>query len=115
MLAPQEVFKPGEEGRREGEVVTRGGLAVAREEETREQKRRRRAREKERGRKAEGNKGPEGVDGKAKGKKAGKSDIVGQLKKGGAKVIDRKGEIRDVDGNAVRVAAGRAGGGNFKL
>ena len=49
MLAPQEVYKPGENDTNEKtEVVTKSGMPVSREEMTREQKLRRRRREKER-------------------------------------------------------------------
>ena len=90
----------------------RGGRAVM--------KKRRRLREKERIKKANGNEGPVGkaVNGNAggkMGKKEKKEDVVRQLGKGGVKVIDKKGELRDVDGKTVQGTSGRAGGGNFKL
>ncbi|KAL8685344.1 MAG: hypothetical protein Q9224_005855, partial [Gallowayella concinna] len=57
MLAPQEVYRPGEErskGDKEREVVLKSGVPVARTEMSREQKLRRRRREKERIRKSGG-------------------------------------------------------------
>ena len=114
MLAPQEVYKAGEGADKKKEVVPKSGLVKAREEMTREEKLRRRRREKERIRKAGGltdsSKAPKSE--KAKEKK----DVVGQLKRGGVKVIGKKGELRDVEGKAAdgRILAGR-GAGNYKL
>ncbi|KOS20593.1 U3 small nucleolar RNA-associated protein MPP10 [Escovopsis weberi] len=122
-MAPQEIYKPGAaaapagaggEGAR-GEVVTSGGMPLARQELTREDKLRRRRREKERARKA----GAEAVAA-AKGKKplSGKAkmqqDTMAELKKGGVKVINKKGEITDIEGNKAK-AAKVASSGNFKL
>ncbi|KAL9131771.1 MAG: hypothetical protein Q9217_000376 [Psora testacea] len=117
MLAPQEIYKPGEGRNKKLEVGTRSGLPVAREEMTREQKIRRRRREKERIRKAGGLGEKKDGQGKAVGKKAEeKKDVVRDLKKGGVRIIGRKGEIRDVEGNTVRGsgALGRGAGG-YKL
>ena len=114
MLAPQEVYKAGEGADKKKEVVPKSGLVKAREEMTREEKLRRRRREKERIRKAGGltdsSKAPKSE--KAKEKK----DVVGQLKRGGVKVIGKKGELRDVGGKAADgpTSAGR-GAGNYKL
>ncbi|MCJ1404990.1 U3 snoRNP protein [Xylographa trunciseda] len=119
MLAPQEVYAGGE-GVEKGEVV-RGGGVVGREEMTREEKLRRRRREKERGRKKEGGK-REGVgreDGKGPvvegKKKKGEKEVVAELKRGGVKVIGKKGEVRDVEGKMVTSGDGARGGGGFKL
>lgn len=116
MLAPQEVYKPGEGKGNKEEVSKKGsGLPVGREEMTRDEKVRRRRREKERIRKA-GGLAP-GKDLKDSGKKAKeKRGVIGDLKKGGVKVIGKKGEIRDVEGKAVqgRVAVGKGAGG-YKL
>ena len=124
MLAPQEVYKAGEGRDKKVEVGTRSGLPVAREEMTREEKVRRRRREKERIKKAGGlgsNK-QERLDGEMKknnkGTKAEKQKgvMIGDLKRGGVRVIGKKGEIRDIEGNAVRRpgALGR-GAGVYKL
>ena len=110
-LAPQEVYRAGAAGAAEkGEVVPRTGLPVARQEMTREDRARRRRRAKERGRKA-------GADARAApvGKKAQeRKDTVAQLRKGGVKVINRRGEVLDVDGNKVREAKA-VSSGSYKL
>lgn len=111
MLAPQEVYKPGEE-KVTTEIVTKAGLPVAREEMTREQKLRRRRREKERIKKAGLNGGGK-VDGEGKKRKE-KKDMLGSLKRGGVKVIGKKGELRDVEGKEVKDRA-RTSGSSFKL
>ncbi|TID15594.1 putative u3 small nucleolar ribonucleoprotein mpp10 [Venturia nashicola] len=125
-LAPQEVYKPGEE-KEDDEVVTRGGQIVKRDELTREQKLRRRRREKERARKA-GEHGNAKVTGgasekgdKGKGKTESKrtkerKDVMSDLKKGGVLVIGRKGELKDVEGNKVETGGKRAKtAGGYKL
>ncbi|QDS76516.1 hypothetical protein FKW77_005792 [Venturia effusa] len=125
-LAPQEVYRPGEE-KEDDEVVTRGGQVVKRDELTREQKLRRRRREKERARKAgeHGNAkvtgGASEKNGKGKGKKESnrtkeRKDIMNDLKKGGVVVIGRKGELKDVEGNKVETGGKRAKtAGGYKL
>jgi len=119
-LAPQEVYKPGDGLKGVDEVLTRGGTLVGQEEETKETKRRRRRRAKERAKKASGNPqvtnagGAGGILAK-KGTKAEKRDVVGQLKKGNVKVIGKKGELKDLEGNAVKEANGRKGAGSFRL
>ncbi|KAK5987405.1 U3 small nucleolar ribonucleoprotein mpp10 [Cladobotryum mycophilum] len=114
-MAPQEIYKSGADTAAQGEVVTSAGLPIARQEMTREEKLRRRRRAKERVRKA----GAEAVAA-AKGKKplSGKAkmqrDTIAELKKGGVKVINRKGEITDVEGNKAKVAK-VASSGSYKL
>lgn len=121
-LAPQEVYRVGEEGKREGEVVSKGGAVAAREEETQDQKKRRRRRAKERIKKAGLNKAlppsTAATDGDAAGrpKRERKADVVKQLQKGGVKVIGKKGELQDVEGKAVRDGSGGGrGAGSFRL
>jgi U3 small nucleolar RNA-associated protein MPP10 len=114
MLAPQEIYKAGrdKEAIEKGEVVPKSGAPVARQEMTREEKLRRRRREKERIRKRgglEANKKPEGKKSQAK------KETLGDLKRGGVKVIGRKGDIVDVDGNKVKAATSFSGAGGFKL
>ena len=119
MLAPQEVYAGGE-GAEKGEVVRAGGV-VGREEMTREEKLRRRRREKERGRKKEGGRREggkrEGETGTVREgmQKKGEKEVVAELKRGGVKVIGKKGEVRDVEGKMVRGREGAKGGGGFKL
>ncbi|KAL8696260.1 MAG: hypothetical protein Q9201_007750 [Fulgogasparrea decipioides] len=119
MLAPQEVYRPGEERSREDkqkEVVLKSGLPVAREEMSREEKLRRRRREKERIKKKGGNiDTPKAVTKGAKTAEERKG-VVGDLKRGGVRVIGKKGELVDVEGKAVK-GSKRAvkGGGSYKL
>ena len=114
MLAPQEIYKAGKDKEAIGkaEIVPKSGAPVARQEMTREEKLRRRRREKERIKKRgglEANTRPEGK--KAQSKK----ETLGDLKKGGVKIIGRKGDIRDIDGNKVKAATTFNGAGGFKL
>ena len=111
MLAPQEIYKAGEGADKKREVVPKSGLVKAREEMTREEKLRRRRREKERIRKAGGLAAGKIPD---SNKSRDKKEVVGQLKRGGVKVIGKKGELKDVDGKA---AEGRktVGGRVYKL
>ena len=116
MLAPQEVYKPGEGKRSKEEVLKKGsGLPVGREEMTRDEKVRRRRREKERIRKAGG---LVPVKGSERGRKKAeeKKGVIEDLKKGGVGVIGKKGEIRNVEGKPVRgqVTVGKGAGG-YKL
>ena len=116
MLAPQEVYKPGEGKRSKEEVLKKGsGLPVGREEMTRDEKVRRRRREKERIRKAGGLAPVKGSEsGRKKAEK--KKGVIEDLKKGGVGVIGKKGEIRDVEGKPVRgQVAFRKGAGGYKL
>ena len=110
-LAPQEVFRVGEE-RERGEVIGGEGV-VAREELSREQKLRRRRREKERMRKA----GIGKLDGKGveREREREREGVVAELKRGGVRVIGKKGEIRNVEGKMVKGGGGVKGGGRFKL
>lgn len=119
MLAPQEVYKPGEE-KDKSEVVTKSGMPVAREEMSREEKASRRRRAKERSKK-EGLNKPKPVDkevtkdGKKSGKPSGgKKQLIGDLKKGGVQIIGRKGVLTDVEGKMVQDSA-RKGAGSYKL
>ncbi|KAF1955509.1 Mpp10 protein [Byssothecium circinans] len=114
MLAPQELYKPGEDKATNAEIVTKGGLPVAREEMSKEQKMRRRRREKERIRKAglsEGNAKEETGRGK---KTQEKRQLIGDLKKGGVQIIGKKGQVTDVEGKKVKETA-RMGAGSYKL
>ncbi|KAF2086068.1 Mpp10 protein [Saccharata proteae CBS 121410] len=111
MLAPQEVYAPGDE-KNKGEVVTKGGLPVAREEMSREEKLRRRRREKERIKKSGGGEAEKAKESK---KTRDRKGVVGDLKKGGVKVIGKKGQVTDVEGKEVKEQGSRGGAGNFKL
>ncbi|CAD6449994.1 9908c5c9-afde-4452-b3a4-ed80bf7b13e6-CDS [Sclerotinia trifoliorum] len=112
MLAPQEIYKAGQvaEGqKKDNKEITRGGAPVAREEMSREEKLRRRRREKERIKKM--GEGEKVLSKKAKEKK----DVVGELKRGGVKVIGKRGEMRDVEGKRILASEVVTGGGGFKL
>lgn len=126
MLAPQEVYKPGEERSREEkrkEVVLKSGVPVAREEMSREEKLRRRRREKERIKKRGGSVvAPRQVVAtngakKKKNKSEENKGVVGDLKRGGVRVIGKKGELVDVEGKAVKASKGNdvKGAGSYKL
>ncbi|KAL8659420.1 MAG: hypothetical protein Q9226_000447 [Calogaya cf. arnoldii] len=120
MLAPQEVYRPGEERSREDkqkEVVLRSGVPVARQEMSREEKVRRRRREKERIKKRGGTAIKPTAAATAGVKKAAeRKGVVGDLKRGGVRVIGKKGELVDVEGKAVQGSkAAIKGGGNLKL
>ncbi|OBT63916.1 hypothetical protein VE03_05977 [Pseudogymnoascus sp. 23342-1-I1] len=114
MLAPQEIYKAGKDKNSvdKGEIVPKSGAPIARQEMTREEKLRRRRREKERIKKRGGevqNKRPEGK--KAKEKR----ETVEELKKAGVKVIGRRGDVKDVEGNKIKAAQITNGAGGFKL
>lgn len=114
MLAPQEMYKPGDETNK-SEIVTKSGMPIAREELSREDKASRRRRQKEKSKKEGLNKprvekGAENV----KGGKKDKKQLIGDLKKGGVQIIGRKGVITDVEGKEVKNAE-RRGAGSFKL
>ncbi|KAH7356505.1 U3 small nucleolar ribonucleoprotein complex, subunit Mpp10 [Rhexocercosporidium sp. MPI-PUGE-AT-0058] len=114
MLAPQEIYKAGKDKAtiEKGEIVPRTGAPVAREEMTREEKLRRRRREKERIKK----RGGEEINQRVESRKTKqKRETIGALKKGGVKVIGKKGEVRDVDGNKVLAGAEVNGAGGYKL
>lgn len=114
MLAPQEIYKAGKDkdAVEKGEVVRKDAAPVAKQEMTREEKLRRRRREKERMRKRgglEAGKRPEGK--KAKEKR----ETVGELKRGGVRVIGKTGEILDAQGQKVKAQKALNGAGSFKL
>jgi U3 small nucleolar RNA-associated protein MPP10 len=115
MLAPQEVYKPGEDNNK-SEVVTKSGMPIAREEMSREEKASRRRRAKEKSKK-EGLNKPKTVTDNKDGKKPakpGKKQLIGDLKKGGVQIIGRKGVLTDVEGKEVKDSA-RRGAGSYKL
>ncbi|KAK3316703.1 Mpp10 protein-domain-containing protein [Apodospora peruviana] len=111
MIAPQEVYAPGKESTERGEIVAKSGLPIAKQEMSREDKVRRRRREKERIRKAGG------VDANkpmTRGAQARK-ETMGELKKGGVKVINRKGEVMGLDGKKTTEQAAVTSSSRFKL
>ncbi|KAK7754865.1 U3 snoRNP protein [Diatrype stigma] len=130
-LAPQEIYAPGRDkgaAAEKGEVVlAKSGLPLARQEMSREERTRRRRRQKERIRKAgggavavNGGGGATAANGGGKADKTKKTraqeqrDTLDNLKKGGVKVINKKGEVVDMEGNKAR-AAKAASSQSFKL
>lgn len=131
-LAPQEIYKIGgsdrKEEREKGEVVTKGGTVLSKEELSRDEKQRLRKREKERYQKkaaesavrlGETASAPT-ASGKANGaggskKSRERQEVVNDLKRGGVQVIGKKGELVDVDGKKSRGSTGQASAGAFKL
>ncbi|KAK0386722.1 hypothetical protein NLU13_6557 [Sarocladium strictum] len=117
-LAPQEIYSASSASASKtaaasGEIVTKGGAPLAREELSREDKARLRRREKERVRKAGGRDAASGrkpLQGKAKIRE----DTIKDLKKGGVMVINRKGELTDVQGNKPK-AVKAVSSGSYKL
>ncbi|KAK2596627.1 U3 snoRNP protein [Conoideocrella luteorostrata] len=113
-MAPQEIYKAGadKDSVAKGEVVTKAGMPLSREEISREDRTRRRRRHKERMRKAGG---ADAQRDKKLGSRAKmQRDTMAELKKGGVRVINRKGEITDVDGNKAKTKK-VASSGSFKL
>ena len=119
MLAPQEIYQAGELGDKKAEITTKGGAPIRREEMSKDERVRRRRREKERIRKA-----GTGVQGKTNGEGPGKqgrrakekTNLVTDLTKGDVKVIGRKGEIRNAQGQMMKGGApSSAKGAGFKL
>ncbi|KAM3072327.1 U3 snoRNP protein [Clarireedia jacksonii] len=115
MLAPQEIYKAGQEKGADNSEIVRGGAPVARGEMTREEKLRRRRREKERIRKSGEEEKKKAAAAAVSRKTREKRDVLGELKRGGVKVIGKKGEMRDVEGKKIATKDIVTGGGGFKL
>ncbi|KIW85749.1 hypothetical protein Z517_01141 [Fonsecaea pedrosoi CBS 271.37] len=125
MLAPQEVYRPGDEAKNKGHLIVRkSGASVSKDEMTREEKLRRRRREKERMKKAHGSASTPGTStngqgreadarkSKAKAKDQEKADILTELRKGNVKVVGKKGELQDL-GRKKGAKGGVAAGGTL--
>ncbi len=102
-LAPQEIYAPGEEGKARGEVMGKGGMARSKEEMTKEEKLRRRRREKERAKKQKGREAAVSQQqsskrGRNEGKAQDKQNILDELRKGGVKVIGKRGDVEEIAG-----------------
>lgn len=113
MLAPQELYKPGDE-KSKTEIVTKSGMPVAREEMSREEKMSRRRRAKEKAKKAGLNKPKDQQVDKKEKRKTEKKQLIGDLKKGGVQVIGRRGVLTDVEGKDVKDSAKKSAG-SYKL
>ncbi len=102
-LAPQEIYTPGEGGKARGEIMGKGGMARSKEEMTKEEKLRKRRRAKERAKKQ---KGSDAVVARQEPKRRGrnaekaeeKRNILDELRKGGVKVIGKKGDVEEIEG-----------------
>lgn len=116
MLAPQEIYVAGEDRGQENkkrEIITKGGMAVSREEMEQDTRKRRRRRTKERIRKSGGGVSAATGGGSTKdvinvGENKKKTttttterEVTNQLKKGGVRIIGKKGDIRDVNGKKI--------------
>lgn len=114
-LAPQEVYRAGDD-RREHEVLGTDGLPIKREELSREQKRRRRQRDKERKKKAGVNEQRRNGGLGLTQKTMDERNVIGNLKRSGVKLIGKKGQLTDVDGrDAKKTDFDAITGGAFKL
>ncbi|KIV88751.1 hypothetical protein PV10_08401 [Exophiala mesophila] len=132
MLAPQEVYRPGEDKRpkskskNDGEaddfvelegdeniIIRSSGLSTSRDEMTREEKLRRRRRDKERIKTANQNQGissksnlnsnsNSNANSKSKTKSGDRNDIITQLAKGNVKIIGKGGELQNIDGKGKK-------------
>ena len=107
-LAPQEIYAPGgkEGGMKKGEVMGKGGLARSKEEMTKVEKVRKRRRDKERARKQKGSEAVV-VEQQQQGLRRGgrhaekvqeKRNILDELRKGGVKIIGKRGDVEEIDG-----------------
>ncbi|KAJ6085939.1 hypothetical protein N7486_010220 [Penicillium sp. IBT 16267x] len=96
-LAPQEIYAPGDDGRAAGELVLKTGATISKDEMTREEKARARRQRKSQKAHAEPT--------QRKGKAAEKQQLVSDLKKGGVKVVNKEGQVTDMDGARVGTSA----------
>ncbi|KAL1994241.1 hypothetical protein VTN49DRAFT_2910 [Thermomyces lanuginosus] len=95
-LAPQEIYNPREQGALKGEVVTKSGAAVAKDEMSREEKARLRKKKKKEAKKKAATQTTT-----QNSKEEEKKQLLSDLKKGGVKVVGEKGELRSLDGKKV--------------
>lgn len=110
MLAPQEVYTPSTDDKRE--VVGRNNMPVAKAEMTREQRKRQRKRDKAKHAKQQATKHEKQ---RALAEKSGsKADVMSTLKKENVTIIDKKGEKRSVDGKVQKDKRASTSAG-FKL
>ncbi|KAJ5813893.1 uncharacterized protein N7503_000643 [Penicillium pulvis] len=105
-LAPQEIYAPGDDGRAAGELVLKTGATISKDEMTREEKARARRQRKTQKAHAEPT--------QRKGKAAEKQQLVSDLKKGGVKVVNKEGQVTDMDGARVGTSA-KNSADNLKL
>ena len=118
MLAPQEVYNPIKD-RKEApkvsgvkEVVGKSGAPVSVAEMASEEKQKRRKQNKEKQRKKNA---AEGRTHGRRAKEGSKKDVMDTLKKGGVKVIGKRGENTDVHGKEMKGKKGFSTSNAFKL
>lgn len=109
-LAPQEVYRPETDGKRE--VVGHSGLPVAKSEMTREE--RKRERRKHKAKRTKVLKEREETQRAKAQNKGSRADVMETLKKGNVTIIDKKGEKRDLSGKLKKDHVA-AGGSRLKL
>jgi U3 small nucleolar RNA-associated protein MPP10 len=106
-LAPQEIYAPGGKEGMKGEVMGKGGLARSKEEMMKVEKVRKRRRDKERAKKQKGSDAvvvqQQQQQGLRKGRRHAekvqeKRNILDELRKGGVKVIGKRGDVEEIDG-----------------
>ncbi|KAL1978048.1 hypothetical protein VTN31DRAFT_907 [Thermomyces dupontii] len=95
-LAPQEIYNPREQGALKGEVVTKSGAAVAKDEMSREEKARLRKKKKKEAKKKAATQTTT-----QNSKEEEKKQLLSDLKKGGVKIVGEKGELKSLDGKKV--------------
>ncbi|KAH7401546.1 U3 small nucleolar ribonucleoprotein complex, subunit Mpp10 [Pyrenochaeta sp. MPI-SDFR-AT-0127] len=101
-LAPQELYRPGEE-QSKLEFVAKSGMPFSREEMSREEKMSRRRRAKARAKKAGLNKTSGVIEtSKIEKKKQEKKQVLTELKKGRVQVIGKKGVLTDIEGRNIK-------------
>ncbi|KAJ5949744.1 hypothetical protein N7454_001328 [Penicillium verhagenii] len=105
-LAPQEIYAPGDDGRAAGELVLKTGATISKEEMSREEKARARRQRK--------NQKSHEEPTQKKGKAAEKQQLVSDLKKGGVKVVNKEGQVTDMNGARVGTNA-KSSADNLKL
>ncbi|PFH55968.1 hypothetical protein XA68_17318 [Ophiocordyceps unilateralis] len=103
-MAPHEVYRAGDDPVQPGEAPsTRGGAPQARAELSREDRARRRRRLRDKRKKAGG------VAAAGQGESLAarrRRDTLAALKKGNVRVVNRRGEVTDVEGKKTKVAKG---------
>ena len=109
-LAPQELVAPAASSAHQ--VVGRSGLPTGREELSRDEKRRRRRREKaRRGLDGATQRGDASAGAPKPSKRDDQKSMLARLRKGGATVVGRDGDVRDLQGREVGVGRGGKGTG----
>lgn len=106
-LAPQEVYRPEAESKRE--VVGHSGLPVSKSEMSREE--RKRERRKHKAKKAKILKEREDIQKVRAQKEGSKAQIMETLKKGNVTIIDKKGDKRDMSGKLKKDKTALGGNG----